>query len=104
MTDDATFNSTALASTISGSATIHVMDRDLIPWALYDLSGARALHSLETMQNYFRRFRELHEKVLMKSHMTPYSAQTYFNDIFGGGETQQFFVCFHSALKPDARG
>ena len=58
MTENETFNSTALHSTISGSATIHVMDRELIPWALYDLSEARASDSLAPMQEYCRRFRE----------------------------------------------
>ena len=64
MTEDTTFNSTALHSTISGSATIHVMDQELIPWALYDLFGARAPDSLETMQDCFRRFRGLRGKSL----------------------------------------
>ena len=47
------------------------MDQELILWALYDLSGARALDSSETMQNYFRRFRELRGQGLTESHMAP---------------------------------
>ena len=34
-------------------STIHVMNQELISWALYDLSGART-PDLETMQDYFR--------------------------------------------------
>uniref|UniRef100_A0AAV1TN05 Uncharacterized protein n=1 Tax=Peronospora matthiolae TaxID=2874970 RepID=A0AAV1TN05_9STRA len=64
MTEDADANTTALPRTISGSLVDHVMDRHLIPWALYDLSGARAPYSLETMQDYFRRFRGLRGKSL----------------------------------------
>ena len=64
MSQDTTTNSTPLPSTISGSATFHVMDQQLIPWALYDLSGARAPDSLETMQDYFRHFRGLCGKSL----------------------------------------
>ena len=40
------------------------MDQQLIPWALYDLSGAHAPDSLVTMQDYFRRFRGLRGKSL----------------------------------------
>ena len=64
MNDDATSSSTALPSTISGIATIHVIDQELIPWALYNLSGARTPDSLETMQDYFWRFRVLRGKIL----------------------------------------
>uniref|UniRef100_A0AAV1UC69 Uncharacterized protein n=1 Tax=Peronospora matthiolae TaxID=2874970 RepID=A0AAV1UC69_9STRA len=64
MTEDADANTTALPRTISGSLVDHVMDRHLIPWALYDLSGARAPDSLETMQDYFRHFRGLRGKSL----------------------------------------
>uniref|UniRef100_A0AAV1UMI9 Uncharacterized protein n=1 Tax=Peronospora matthiolae TaxID=2874970 RepID=A0AAV1UMI9_9STRA len=59
MTEDAYDNTTALPRTVSGSSIDHVMDQHLIPWALYDLYGARAPDYLETMQNYFRRFRGL---------------------------------------------
>ena len=64
MAEHPTPNSTALPSTISGSATIHVMDQQLIPWALYDLSGVHAPDSLETMQDYFQPFRGLRGKSL----------------------------------------
>lgn len=64
MTEDADANKTALPRTISGSLVDRVMDQHLIPWALYDLSGARSPDSLETMQDYFRRFRGLRGKRL----------------------------------------
>ena len=57
-------NSTEIPISISGSANIHVMDKQFIPWALNDLFGSRTPDSLETMQNYFRRFRALHGKSL----------------------------------------
>ena len=68
MNTEATPNFTPLPSTISGSATVRVMDQQIIPWALYDLSGAHAPDSLGTMQDYFRRFRELLGKSLEVSH------------------------------------
>uniref|UniRef100_H3H7M1 Uncharacterized protein n=1 Tax=Phytophthora ramorum TaxID=164328 RepID=H3H7M1_PHYRM len=40
------------------------MDRELKPWALYDLSGAKSPGSLEEMTGYFRRFRALRGKSL----------------------------------------
>uniref|UniRef100_A0AAV1U0I7 Uncharacterized protein n=1 Tax=Peronospora matthiolae TaxID=2874970 RepID=A0AAV1U0I7_9STRA len=64
MTEDANTNTTALPRTVSGSSIYHVIDQHLIPWALYDLSGARAPDSLETMQDCFRRFRGLRGKSL----------------------------------------
>ena len=64
MNTEATPNFTPLSSTISGSATFHVMDQQIIPWALYDLSGAHAPDSLGTMQDYFRRFSKLRGKTL----------------------------------------
>ena len=64
ITEDADANTTALPRTISDSLVDHVMDQHLIPWALYDLSGARAPDSLEATQDYFRRFRGLRGKTL----------------------------------------
>uniref|UniRef100_A0AAV1TX48 Uncharacterized protein n=1 Tax=Peronospora matthiolae TaxID=2874970 RepID=A0AAV1TX48_9STRA len=64
MTEDANAITTALPRTVSGSSIDHVMDQHLIPWALYDLSGARAPDSLETMQDFFRCFRGLRGKRL----------------------------------------
>ena len=40
------------------------MDQERTPWALYDLFGARTSKPLETMQDYFRRFRGLRVKIL----------------------------------------
>uniref|UniRef100_H3GBI3 Uncharacterized protein n=1 Tax=Phytophthora ramorum TaxID=164328 RepID=H3GBI3_PHYRM len=40
------------------------IDRELKPWALYDLSGAKSPGSLEEMTGYFRRFRALRGKSL----------------------------------------
>ena len=68
-TDNKIFNSTALPSAISGSATIHVMDSEFIHWGLYDLFGACTLKFLETMQDYFWRFRRFFGKVLRGFHM-----------------------------------
>ena len=48
--------------TISGSGYQRVMDQDIKPWELYDLSGARAPDSLHTMTDHFRRFRGLRNK------------------------------------------
>ncbi|KAG3136508.1 hypothetical protein PI124_g19870 [Phytophthora idaei] len=39
-----------------------VMDNRLRPWALYDLSGAQAPDTLDTMKDHFRRFRGLRQK------------------------------------------
>ncbi|KAG3172822.1 hypothetical protein PI126_g1149 [Phytophthora idaei] len=39
-----------------------VMDNRLRPWALYDLSGAQAPDTLDTMKDHFRRFRGLRRK------------------------------------------
>ena len=64
MTEDANASTTALPRTVSGSSIDHVMDQHLIPWALYDLSGARSPESLETMQDYSRSFRGLRGKSL----------------------------------------
>ena len=64
MTEDADVYTTAIPRTISGSLVDHVMDQHLIPWALYDLFGDRAPDSLETMQDYFRRFRGLRGNTL----------------------------------------
>ena len=47
MTANTTRNFTALPIAISGSATIHVMDQERNPWALYDLFGARTSKFLE---------------------------------------------------------
>ena len=49
---------------ISGNASTSIMARQLIPWSLDDLSGAHAPDSLDTMRDYFRRFRKLRGKGL----------------------------------------
>ena len=64
MNTEATPNVTPLPSTIGGSATVRGMDQQIIPWALYDVSGAHAPDSLGTMQDYFKRFRGLRGKSL----------------------------------------
>ena len=41
-----------------------MMNEDMKPWALYDLSGAVTPDALDTMQDHFRRFRRLRNKTL----------------------------------------
>ena len=75
MTDDATFNSTAL------SATIHVMDQELISWALY---GARTPDSLKSMQT---------------SGVSANYAERILRDCMWC--FVEFLVSFHPALEPN---
>ncbi|KAE8989700.1 hypothetical protein PF011_g18655 [Phytophthora fragariae] len=63
-----TNTSTAATAASAGTPTLQapsqlsVMDRELKPWGLYDLSGAESPEPLATMQAYFRRFRALRGK------------------------------------------
>ncbi|KAE9185251.1 hypothetical protein PF005_g21329 [Phytophthora fragariae] len=63
-----TNTSTAATAASAGTPTLQapsqlsVMDRELKPWGLYDLSGAELPEPLATMQAYFRRFRALRGK------------------------------------------
>ncbi|KAE8978534.1 hypothetical protein PR001_g24815 [Phytophthora rubi] len=52
---------TASAGTpaLQAPSLLSVMDRELKPWDLYDLTGAESPEPLATMQAYFRRFRAL---------------------------------------------
>ncbi|KAE9014969.1 hypothetical protein PR002_g14075 [Phytophthora rubi] len=55
---------TASAGTpvLRAPSLLSVMDRELKPWGLYDLTGAESPEPLATMQAYFRRFRALRGK------------------------------------------
>ncbi|KAE8875293.1 hypothetical protein PF003_g40587 [Phytophthora fragariae] len=63
-TDANTSMAAASAGTpaLQAPSQLSVMDRELKPWGLYDLSGAESPEPLATMQAYFRRFRALRGK------------------------------------------
>ncbi|KAE8897141.1 hypothetical protein PF005_g31490 [Phytophthora fragariae] len=66
-TTDANTSTTATAASASTPALqapslLSVMDRELKPWGLYDLTGAESPEPLATMQAYFRLFRALRGK------------------------------------------
>ncbi|KAE9304418.1 hypothetical protein PR003_g21751 [Phytophthora rubi] len=67
-TTSGTNTSTATTAVSAGSPALQapsqlsVIDRELKPWNLYDLSGAESPESLTTMHAYFRRFRALRGK------------------------------------------
>ncbi|KAE8972079.1 hypothetical protein PR002_g26622 [Phytophthora rubi] len=67
-TTSGTNTSTATTAVSAGTPALQapsqlsVIDRELKPWNLYDLSGAESPESLTTMHAYFRRFRALRGK------------------------------------------
>ncbi|KAE8958227.1 hypothetical protein PR001_g30169 [Phytophthora rubi] len=64
-TTSGTNTSTATTAVSAGTPALQapsqlsVIDRELKPWNLYDLSGAESPESLKTMHAYFHRFRAL---------------------------------------------
>ncbi|POM71093.1 Hypothetical protein PHPALM_12380 [Phytophthora palmivora] len=62
-TGTARTTATTLTSTaLRAPSSFRVMDRELKPWDLYDVSGAESPEPLATIQDYFRRFRALRGK------------------------------------------
>ncbi|GMF47926.1 unnamed protein product [Phytophthora fragariaefolia] len=46
----------------AGPSAYHVMEKDLKPWELYDLSGAEGPENLDAMKEYFTRYRQIRGK------------------------------------------
>ncbi|KAE8995391.1 hypothetical protein PR003_g28961 [Phytophthora rubi] len=66
-TTDANTSTTATTASagtpaLQAPSMLSVMDRELKPWGVYDLTGAESPEPLATMQAYFRRFRALRGK------------------------------------------
>ncbi|KAE8965810.1 hypothetical protein PR001_g28608, partial [Phytophthora rubi] len=61
-TSTATTAVSAGTPALQAPSQLSVIDRELKPWNLYDLSGAESPESLTTMHAYFRRFRALRGK------------------------------------------
>ncbi|KAE8956824.1 hypothetical protein PR002_g31355 [Phytophthora rubi] len=66
-TTDANTSTAATAASagtpaLQAPSMLSVMDRELKPWGLYDLTGAESPEPLATMQAYFRPFRALRGK------------------------------------------
>ncbi|KAE8876557.1 hypothetical protein PF005_g7018 [Phytophthora fragariae] len=64
-TTDANTSTTAASAgtpALQAPSLLSVMDRELKPWGLYDVTGAESPEPLATMQAYFRRFRALRGK------------------------------------------
>ncbi|KAG1693099.1 hypothetical protein DVH05_023879 [Phytophthora capsici] len=57
-------SSATATSPPTARAPTRLMDDELKPWQLYDLSGAVAPDSLDTMKEFFRRFCNLRGKSL----------------------------------------